>query len=560
MNFSEYLAKYSFNPTFTDIVEINDVRKQAFEHYYRDKLSSLTDEKRPTESKAIRDWRIKNKRFINHEILDTAISDSSSILGSNGLAISMASESLKNWLKDQKFYYLDSSLSFWDFFLRCIYPISVIDPNGKIIVFPVNPHEKELPPSLIDLTDRADIGLKFITSDKILKFQDNSIFGFEAGEREYTIKGNKQIKKFYYISDLNTWYILEPIDFIKDKDVYSVTVWYNHNSNDTPVVSAIGTLTQNNRQQNYQESVFRACLSYLDEFANAFSDDQVMRTKSSHAILAMPAMACGACNGQGTQFVKNGSSETLETCKSCNGTKVAKMPGIADILVLPSDSYDGKVNNTIPVYIEPPLGSLQHSWTTTFELLNMAGMSIGINPLIKNNESGEAMKMRMAKWETKVNQIYQLLMENIEDVLTLIEALLVPKIENRIQPIVKKENRIQIKSDEYLRLKIDEALPLEKQESALNYYKFKYQNNPVLVRIYEIILRYYPQTLLTNEELTNAVGFGRYTLDDVHKMDMAKNVLTDLAEKYHDTFLDKKMTDIYTEAESILNTLLNGSN
>lgn len=557
MNFSEYLDLYSFNPEFTDIVEIHDVRKQAFEHYYRDKNSELVDAKRPTESETLKNWRKANKRFINHEILDTAISDSSTIIGSNGLSVQKSSETLKKWLNDQKFYYLDSSLTFFDYYLRCIYPTSVIDPNGKIIIFPTNPNDKNIPPSLLQLTQAVNIELKFITSDKILKTKDKSIFGFEAGKKIYKIKGNDRELPYYFMSDLNTWYKLEPESEEKNKIIYSKVVWYNHNSNDTPVVSAIGTLTQNAKQQHYQESVFRACLPYLDEFANSFSDNQVMRTKSSHAILAMPKMACGACNGQGYIINKNKENEV---CKSCHGTMHASVPGIADILILPSGTFDDKGNSQIPVYIEPALGSLEHSWTTTFELLNMAGSSIGINPLIKNNESGEAMKMRMTKWETKVNQIYQLLMENIEDILVLVEALLVPKIDSRIKPVVKKENRVQIKSDEYLRLKIDEALPLEKQEAALNYYKFKYQNNPTLVRIYEIILKYYPQSLLDNTELPAAIGYGRYSLLDVQKLDMVKNVLSDLAEKYGDNFINKRMLDIYKETETELNTLLNGSN
>ena len=558
MNFNEYLAKYSFNPEFTDIVEIHDVRKQAFEHYYRDKTSLLTDSKRPTESEAIRKWRIENKRFINHEILDTAISESSSIIYSNSLNIANQSESLKNWLNEQRFYYLDSSLSFWDYYLRCIYPVSCIDPNGKIVVFPINPIDRELPPSIIDPTQKVEIELKFITSDKILKFKEKSIFGFESGKKEYLINGNKETLAYYFISDFNFWYKLEPSGRKEGKLIYDITVWYEHNSNDTPVISSIGTLTQNNKQQHYQESVFRACLPYLDEFANSFSDDQVMRTKSSHAILAMPSMACAACNGQGVTIEKNGSSET---CKSCHGTKVAKMPGLADILVLPSSDFEGKADGRIPVYIEPALGSLQHSWDITFELLNMAGMSIGINPLIKNTESGEAMKMRMTKWETKVNQIYQLVTENIEDISTLVEALLVTKVDKRIKPIVKKENRIQIKSDEFLRLKIEEALPIEKQEAMLNYLRFKYQNNPILIRIYEIILRYYPQTLLTSEELSNAVGYGRFDITDIKKADLIKNILTDLSEKYPN-FLDKPMIEIHQEAENILNPLVtpNGLN
>ena len=101
-------------------------------------------------------------------------------------------------------------------------------------------------------------------------------------------------------------------------------------------------------------------------------------------------------------------------------------------------------------------------------VIKHGGTSIGINPLIKNNESGEAMKMRMVKWETKVNQIYQLIMGSIEDILILVEALVSPNENTRKEPKVKKLNRITIKSEEYLKLKIDESLPLEKAKLCWN--------------------------------------------------------------------------------------------
>lgn len=198
----------------------------------------------------------------------------------------------------------------------------------------------------------------------------------------------------------------------------------------------------------------------------------------------------------------------------------------------------------------------------------MAGDSIGINPLIKTDESGEAMKTRLIKWETKVNQIYQLTMDNIEDVLICIEAIVNPTITLRKVPKVKRENRITIKSEEYLKLRITEALPLEKSEAMLDYYKFKYSNDPYLLRIFELILKFYPQSILDAEQIPAAVGFGRYEINDIKKADLAKMVYEDLALKYGESFLTKPLIDLYKEGEIILNSIIeptlepipNGSN
>ena len=568
MLLKDYLEVYKFKPVFSDIKEINDVRIQAFRHYYRDDSNDLGDAQRPSESKKFKEWRKANKRAVNHEILDTAISESTAIINSNKFQLSEQSSNLEAWLIEERFYYLDSSLSFWDYFMRCIYPKSCLDPNGKIIVFPYNKQNKNIPPNLINPTEKAGIDILFVRSDKILKFESPEIFGFEAGLRKYKIDGNVQELAYYYIADYFNWYILEPIGYKEGVLQYSQTIWYNHNTNDTPVISPIGILTENIKMQPYQESVFRTVMPYLDEFVNSFGDNQVMRTKSSHAILAMPQMACGTCSGQGVIFTKNKEGlEVRDVCSSCKGTKFATTPGIADVLILPQGTFDEKGNSQIPVYVEPALGSLEHSWTVTWELLSMAGASIGINPLIKNNESGEAMKMRMTKWETKVNQIYQLLMNNVEDILICVEAIVNPTINLRKQPKIKLENRITIKSEEYLKLRIVEALPLEKGEAMLDYYKFKYSNDPILLRIFEIILKFYPQSILDAEQIPTSVGFGRYDINDIKKADLAKMVYEDLAIKYGEGFLNKKLIDLYKEGEAILNSIIepnepipNGSN
>jgi hypothetical protein len=569
MLLKEYLEVYKFKPELLNVKEITDVRVQAYRHYYRDDSNDLGDAQRPSESKLFKEWRKANKRAVNHEILDTAISDSTSIINSNKFVLSDKSIKLETWLSEQRFYYLDSSLSFWDYFMRCIYPKSVLDPNGKIIVFPYNKTNKELPPNLIDPTEQAGIDIRFIRSDKILQTKSDYIFGFEAGEKKYNIKGSIRELKYYYICDYQSWYILEPVSEEKGIIQYSIVVWYNHNTNDTPVISPIGILTENIKGQAYQESVFRTVMPYLDEFVNSLGDNQVMRTKSSHAILVLPQTQCGICKGEKIIFENTKTGESIrKECPSCHGTGHNNMPGIADVLVLPNGTFDERGSSQIPVYIEPALGSLQHSWDVTWELLSMAGASIGINPLIKNNESGEAMKMRMVKWETKVNQIYQLLMDNVEDILTCVEAIVNPTVQLRKQPKVVRENRITIKTDEYLKLRITESLPLEKSEAMLDYYKFKYVNNPILVKIFELILKFYPQSTLENEEIANSVGFGRYDINDIKKADLAKMVYEDLAFKYGESFLTKPLLDLYKEGETILNSIIepntepipNGSN
>lgn len=569
MTLKEYLELHKFKPEFIDIKEIKDVRVQAFRHYYRDDSNDLGDAQRPSESDKFKKWRKDNKRSVNHEILDTAISDSTAIINSNKPVLSEQSIKLETWLKDERFYYLDSSLSFWDFWMRYIYPKSVLDPNGKIVVLPYNKTNKELPPNLINPTEQAGIELKFIRSDKILKSKSDSIFGFEAGVKNYKIEGTVKELPYYHIADYQSWYILEPIGYEKGVLQYKVDVWYNHNTNDTPVVAPIGILTENVKMQPYQESVFRTAMPYLDEFVTTFADNQVVRTKSAYATLILPKTECTTCKGQKFLFddTKTGP-ESRPQCHSCHGTGQNVAPSIADVFVIPPSGFDDKGNSISPFWLEPGVGALDHSWKVTWELLKMAGDSIGINPLIKTDESGEAMKTRLIKWETKVNQIYQLTMDNIEDVLICIEAIVNPTITLRKVPKVKRENRITIKSEEYLKLRITEALPLEKSEAMLDYYKFKYSNDPYLLRIFELILKFYPQSILDAEQIPAAVGFGRYEINDIKKADLAKMVYEDLALKYGESFLTKPLIDLYKEGEIILNSIIeptlepipNGSN
>jgi len=544
MNLAEYIELYGFNFSDSSVPEIKEVRAEASEHVYRTRDNDLVSKKRPVESETVKEWRKNNKRFINHEVVDTCLSECRTNIYQHGFNLIKASDPLKTWIETKTFKYLLSDVKIWEFYLNCILPEAIADPNGYLFILPVDPNSDQ-PPANMPAFNQVGIDFIQVESSDIKVTMSQDIFVIRGGMVEL----NKRKLDWYWTGDKEAIYKAIPDRYEENKLIYRFELWYKHDLGRLPVVIYPGRISKNIEGKPYQESLFKPAFAYLNEFVNSFSDDQWMRLKNNYATLVLPAVNCSTCNGE--KYVMKG--DKMDLCTSCGGSGKIKAPGLSEFLVLPTaEGLDGKTENRQPYYLSPDIGSLQHSWDTSFDLLDKAALSLGVNPLIKNSESGEAMKMRMEKLNKTINMVYQASMRFMGDVLDIVEGLLIVNPNQRIKPVIKQEFSITLRDLEYLKALYVDALPIERGTAILDYLGVKYQNDPVELKKYQVLARYYPETLLSTAEARDQIAFGVLSEESYIRAKRAIMAIDELIEETPD-FLDLTKQEIFKRVEDVIN-------
>lgn len=527
MTIYEYLSKYGdINLKEEQTPEISAIRNQGFRHLFRTEKDTLVSDKRPLESENTRKWREKNRRLTSHDVTSSAILESSAIINSSGFMLTGLGKDLSEWLNTNKFGYLGSKVDLWKWVMECIYPLSLADPNAKVIAFPINNIDKTLNPNESDPTKKINVEIKIIPSEKILPTKDDGLFVFLAGEKMFLVDGKNTKEKYYYIADDVDWYLFEPTRRDEGKLIYEASHWYKHDTGFVPVVSVPGILSQDEKGNKFQESFFKGAFPHLDEHTARYSDNQFMNTRNSYPTLVMPPISCSACAGEG--MVKDDKGLLTLTCSACSGTGKQRTPGISEFMLLSDKDFGEKGDPRNPFWLGPDTNSLEYHWKIVWELLDKACASIGINSLIGSTESGEAMKMRMQKFENLVNVIYTKICEFTDNTLFCINKL----ISKENAPSVKREVRLTVKTPEYLRLIYKDALPIEKVKIAMEILMARYGNDPNAVRIYNYILDNHPSALFEPSDIKDYIGLGIYTIEEIRESQTVLNRLIRISKEY----------------------------
>lgn len=554
MTFSEYIELYGFKFSDASVPEIKEVRAEASEHIYRTYENDLVSRKRPVESEQVKNWRRANKRFINHEIIDTALSECRTNIYQVGFNLLKGSDTLKTWIEEKRFKYLLTDVNLWEFYLNCILPEAIGDPNGYLFILPIDPRYPnvylesgtEFAPANMPAFEQVGVEFIQVPSDKIKSTMDSNVFVIEGGH----VMFEKRKLPWYWTGDSDEIYKAIPDRWEDNKLIYRYELWYRHELGRAPVVIYPGRLSKSITGLPYQESLFKPAFAYLNEFVNSFSDDQWMRLKNNYATLVLPAVSCSTCSGE--QFIVKANGDR-EQCHSCGGTGKMKAPGLSEFLVLPSaEGLDGKTEPRQPYYLSPDIGSLTHSWETSFDLLDKAAASLGVNPLIKSSESGEAMKMRMEKLNKTINMVYQASLRFIGDVLEIVEGYLVVRANERVIPVLKQEFTITVRDLNYLKQMYQESLPIERTAAVMDYLSIKYQNDPVELKKYSVLSRYYPETLLSLQEAKEQVAFGAVSEENYNRAKMALTYIDEVIEEQPD-FVELPKNRIYQLVEEKIN-------
>lgn len=467
------------------VPEIEKVRNENRVHLLRSDNNDLVSKKRPAESKTVNEWRKANYRVINHEIYETYLRSLKELFLDESLELDSGSEVLKEFISKNELikFYCDEVLF-----------TSILDANSVTLIIP-----REVPENQ---NTKVELIYYNVLTEKVF-YQNGKIF-IQSKDK---VKIGEKTEFTYYSFDNDTIYF----HYFDNSNNLIETVYYQHNLGVLPLVNMPSELAISSKGIKYRESSLKTTTGYLDEFVNVFSDNQWLMTKNSHATFVTPPIACSECKGE-MNIIKDGKPIM---CTSCGGTGKQRSPGISEYIVLPTASFDDKLDTRVPFYLSPDVGSLNFAWDKCFDLLDKAAATLGINPLIKSSESGEAMKMRLKKWETTANYQYSKMIEYFNTFLMIVEGYLVIDIEKRIRPKLNRIDNVMYKDAEYLKAFTETALPFEKIQANINYIDRRYKNNEVVKKIYKLIAIYYPTVLMTLEELKNYIAFSVITDQEV---------------------------------------------
>lgn len=528
MTLEEYFLQNKFEPLPYSIDDAAKVYEQAARHNFRDQDSKFFDKRRPTEPINIKEWRKENRINLSCDIPNLFVNECLTLIKSNHFIVSDLNEKLSDYLNNEKIYSLGNSLSFDEWFFQEILPNAVIDANAFYVSFPYSTNENILIPRDISALDPVGIEHKIVSHDKIKKLRIEKPGGYFCFcEKE--IINNKTID-VYYIADNMQWYRA-----YQEGTTLKYELWYNHDLGYIPAKILPGVPTRNKKGQQYQETLLKSAYNYLDTFSTSLDDDMVMRAKGSHQILVMPEVACNKCSGQ--KFITEDNKRV--PCTSCDGTGKMRTPGPADTFVIPRDTMGDNAAASPIYFVGPDIGSLKHSFETTWAFYDKAANTKGIDAIQKVAESGEAMKMRLLKNEAAINEVYQLIGKMYEFALNCIDGYLYPKPQDRIKVIVSSDIRIQLKTPELLKIYYNEALPIEKCDAALDYFKIKYKNDPKKYKKYEILIKYFPVSMKDNaQDIQYDVGLGITTEEDVINSRYANEALDIILEDENNLIKD----------------------
>lgn len=454
--------------------------KQARRHNMWLKELDIIAKKFPMEPKPITDYRNENKRQFTKEVPRKINQEVVNILTHLQIEVKSDNELFKAWLLSKPFKIGAArfDLKTWSTFYF-IYKY-LMDANAILVPFPIFV-AKEKP---------FDIETRIIPYNK--RYIDP--------KGEYIAIMEDGTFKTFLVADKEKWY---RVTLAQGNTWEELT---EHRLQELPYVMVPGLTSEDEETgEYYQESLISSTYEYCDEALVAFSTDQAVRISMTPKLFK-PVTACMTC--QGTGKVKEEKTDFEIECKACKGDGIGAVPGdYADWVYKPTDmtTADGKVPP--PMYISPDVTLGDFHSKTVDKYMAHAKRTCGIDSLIDQQESGEAMKHRLATLESFIQYLislqYQFVLKKyLELVFKLLEWDRPEQWENL--PTIITPKRVEIKTPEILKMNFQTAIGIiEKIQAGLEYFKNIYQDDPVLERASRLTIENYPSSLFESKDLSD---------------------------------------------------------
>lgn len=456
------LQKSYWNKNLTEIAR---EAKEAKAVMFGEGIESLFTHYRISEGEAELTRRIQLSKPANQEDFETVIAYISNYFDLDSVDLEM-SESIFNWIKENDIE---------GFFTDTVLPSMIATPNSYVTLVPIERN------GLIEMT------IEVIDLERILYVDSNTLI--------YTIE--TEVTKKLYSDSIDSGYIVlnreggysysSKGDFIEEI-LYTEptpTYWFK-----------LGGLKRTN-QRGFYNSYFKGSIDKSIVATRIFSDKEIVRMRVGNPITIMKKLPCNVCEG--------GNS----SCNSCNGTGTVELkPSMGSIMYFSEFDINKGENadlDNIIKFIQPPLESVKVQ-REEYEL-HKQEVKEGLNNFYyKHSQSGVAKEVDRQDKVASTEVILYRLFTLASDILNAY---------SQIVTIDKQPVNIILPSE----LVSDGELPKassgisanELANKTLNYYRGKYKNDPVSLRLYTYAIQndfLFPYTaeekksLGTEEEVT----------------------------------------------------------
>ncbi len=380
--------------------------------------------------------RVQLSKPANQEDFETVISYISNYFDLDSVDLNM-SEAIFDWIakNDLEGFFTDSVL-----------PSMIASPNSYITLVPM------------EVAGLIEMSVEVIDLDRII-YADSNMLVYQE---------DIDVDKPLYSDNLNSNYIILNKEggylYSSNGDLLSeinypqpaVTYWFK-----------LGGLKKMN-QRGFYNSYFKGSIDKSIIATRIFSDKEIIRMRVGNPITLMKQLPCTACGGPG--------------CESCHNTgKIDFKPSIGSVYYFnefDTNTADSKSLDNIIKYIQPPLDSVKVQ-REEYELHSQE-VKEGLNNFYyKHSQSGTAKEIDR---QDKVASTEVILLRLFTLASNILNAY------SQIVTIDKQPVNIVIPNE----LVSDGELPKatsgmsanELADKTLNYYRGKYKDDPVSLRLY----------------------------------------------------------------------------
>ena len=552
-------------------------------HAYGIFPKTLINERRPNESKEIKEYRNKIYVPITKRPISKVISSLEKIRRSQDWSVQYKAENnaaIKEGETLEQYceykYPHFSSLTNWAF--SVLLRKYLLDANGIVAIVP-----GEVPTVN---TEYCKPIAKFFDSEQIIDYVEGEYVVLKSYDKTtYKTHGGRRVN-----TEGAIYYVLTKTQFVRyeqisSKDVSQTDV-YDHNIGELPTLRAGGIFHSRCNNDDIFESRIAGMIPSLDEAAREYSDLQAEILQHIHSDKYMYAnVDCPVCNGSGREFVKDEKgNETGEqvVCHHCKGRgSVTNVSPYGEYIISPSKFGE----QAIPA---PPIGYVQKSTDIAkfedehvrqhiYDALAAVNMEfLAETPL---SQSGVAKAFDRDELNNFVNAIAEDIVHILDRVYFFISeyrySVIVPDIKKRklLLPTINVPTKYDILNTSALMAELKAARdanvnPMILRELEVDYAKKQFNTSPEIARTVEITFDLDPlfgmteeskMTVLQNNGITekdyiiscNIQTFVRRAIRENEKffeMEYTKQV--DILKKYAE--------EVQKENEPVNNTMFKG--
>ena len=525
-----------------------DVRDTMFVHTRGKNPGRILTDRRPNEDPEIQKYRLSIYEPITKGSMNRAIDKLYRIFISANFSIKV-SEELSVYLDEKKF----EGQYFYSFIQKYVVRRMIEDPNGFLAWIPSgeglsNPSVKvEVSPVLIDST-------------KIVYFDEDAISWESSDEDEKTeiVKNGKKVREGRVIYTLTDEGFYRHEQYGNDRDKkFELFEIYRHEIGFLPAIVLGGDATD----EDYFESYFSPFIPFGNGAIRQYSDWQGVMTTSAFPYREEVAETCSAPGCRDGVCYDNKVDEHI-ACRVCKGTGrvISRSPFGVFLRPRGGNVLDGDSSAEPMVrFVSPPVDIIEYSGKAWETLLKKAEESLHLTT-IDEAQSGTA---KMIDREDSF-MVLTKISNNIFDEIIYRSLLIIEKYRNvsdPIDPLIIKPISFSMKTEEDL---IDEINSLTDKnapvaflvETTKDLAKKRFSGNKAISRMVEILVSYDPIYHVSTKDKQVLLASGIIKKDDILKSLYSYKVLTSLVTTNGTEYLEKPLTEIFTDLDTELKKVI----